>query len=323
MTPVSSANQRLACKRHSVVPTSYSLHLLHGSCVICLRLPCTSTSRLTGHTAVGSLGAVLALLTLGCALTGARAGAHDLGLLDIRTGVAHLGALDGEADERPLRQVPVPAFRFMRTEVTNAAFAAFVTATGYVTKAEEAGWGWVWQQSQWRRVPGADWRRPQGLGSGIAARRAHPVVQVSWRDAQAYCQWRGLRLPTDTEWEYAARGSDGRRYPWGDASPRADGIHRANYGSDQCCAPDAQDGYALTAPVGSYPAGASPFGVLDMAGNVWEWVVDDHPSQPGFKIIRGGGWGNNAYGLRASYRHANPPTASLDMVGFRCAGVAP
>jgi formylglycine-generating enzyme required for sulfatase activity len=130
-------------------------------------------------------------------------------------------------------------------------------------------------------------------------------------------------LSSDIEWEYAARGSEGRRYPWGNAPPRADGTHRANSGSDQCCAPDAQDGYALTAPVGSYPAGASPFGAFDMAGNVWEWVVDDHPAQPGFKVIRGGGWGNDPYCLRTSYRHANPPTASLDMVGFRCAGVAP
>ena len=265
----------------------------------------------------------LALLGLGCFFSSAWAPVLDQGLLIIPSGIAPLGSVEGEADERPLRYVFVPAFRLMRTEVTNAAFAAFVMATRYVTSAEKTGKGWVWQQGAWRPIPGANWQHPQGPRSMLEARQDHPVVQVSWVDAQAYCQWRGLRLPTDTEWEYAARGSDARRYPWGNAPPRADGWHRANYGSDVCCAPDAQDGYGLTAPVGQYPRGASPFGVLDMAGNVWEWVADTYPGQPGLHIIRGGGWGNNPYCLRTSYRHANPPTTSLDMVGFRCAGAAP
>ena len=244
-------------------------------------------------------------------------------LLSIPAGVAQLGSEEGEADERPPRQQAVPSFRLMRTEVTNAAFAAFVKATGYVTSAEIAGKGWVWRQGEWRRIPGADWRHPQGPTSMLEGRQDHPVAQVSWVDAQAYCNWRGLRLPTDMEWEYAARGSDARRYPWGNEAPRNSGRQRANYGADTCCAPDDQDGYALTAPVGRYPHGASPFGGLDMAGNVWEWVADSYPGKPGWRIIRGGGWGNNPYCLRTSYRHANAPTASLDMVGFRCAGEAP
>lgn len=248
-----------------------------------------------------------------------RAAADSAAFIFIPAGHPALGALDGEADERPLRQQMIASFYMQRTEVTNADFAAFVTATRYITSAEQEGWGWVWER-EWRQVKGANWRHPHGPDTALQGLEQHPVVQVSWEDAQAYCRWRGWRLPHDAEWEYAARGHDRRRYPWGDTVPRAAGQQRANYGTDSCCAPDAQDGYTYTAPVGSYAAGASPFGLLDMAGNVWEWVADEHPTMPGLKTIRGGGWGNNPYCLRTSYRHANPPTARLDMVGFRCAG---
>ncbi len=254
--------------------------------------------------------------------------APALRLLPIPSGTAQVGSHDGEADERPVRHVPVAAFRLSRTEVTNRDFGAFISATHYVTQAEKRGWGWVWTD-RWRQVHGANWQHPQGPGSHILDRHDHPVVQVSWTDARAYCRWHRLRLPTDVEWEYAARGSDGRRYPWGNETPRADGVQRANYGTDACCAPDAQDGYRLTAPVGRYPKGASPFGLLDMAGNVWEWVIDEPPNKTSTtttvsnQIIRGGGWGNNPYCLRAAYRHTNEPDASLDMVGFRCAGEFP
>jgi formylglycine-generating enzyme required for sulfatase activity len=246
-----------------------------------------------------------------------------LQMLTIPAGIAHLGAIDGAPDERPIRQTPLPTFRLSRTEVTNAEFAAFVRTSGHKTNAEQRGWGWVWRDKHWQQIKGADWRHPHGPESSIMERQDHPVAQVSWFDAQTYCRWYGLRLPTDAEWEYAARGGDRRRYPWGHVAPRADGLQRANYGTDPCCAPDAQDGYATTAPVGSYPSGASPFGLLDMAGNVWEWVSDTPPEKPAVKIIRGGGWGNNPYCLRTSYRHINEPAASLDMVGFRCAGVTP
>ncbi|MEQ8355638.1 MAG: SUMF1/EgtB/PvdO family nonheme iron enzyme [Kiloniellaceae bacterium] len=111
----------------------------------------------------------------------------------------------------------------------------------------------------------------------------------------------------------------GRRFPWGDTPLRQGGqLARANFGSGVCCAPSATDGSRRTAPVGSYPAGASPFGVLDMAGNVWEWTATDFPGRPDERAIRGGGWDNNPYCLRASYRHGNPPHFSLDMVDFRC-----
>ncbi len=239
-------------------------------------------------------------------------------LIDIPEGTAHIGSLEGEADERPIRAVHVNAFRITKTEITNAEFAQFVQETGHITQAEKIGWGWVWNR-RWNRVNGADWRHPEGPESPIRNPADHPVVQVSWQDARAFCEWHGLRLPTDVEWEYAARGSDQRRYPWGNAAPRSQSIQHANYGTDTCCAADDQDGYLFTSSVGSYPEGASPFGILDMAGNVWEWVEDDHPRQPGWKTIRGGGWGNNPYCLRTSYRHSNRPSARLDMVGFRCA----
>ncbi len=245
-----------------------------------------------------------------------------LELIDIPGGSFVMGDPDGEADEAP-RRVQVAPFRIMRVEVTNTAFSAFVEATGYETDPERSGWGFVWTD-RWRRVDGADWRHPQGPGSSIDGLEVHPVVQLSARDAAAFCAHHGLRLPTDEEWEFAARGNDGRRFPWGDGAPTADTGRRANYGTEICCGPDSIDGYWRTAPAGAFPEGASELGLLDMAGNVWEWTGSPFPGRPGFVALRGGGWGNNPYGLRSSNRHANPPDIGLDMVGVRCAGeVAP
>ena len=131
-----------------------------------------------------------------------------------------------------------------------------------------------------------------------------------------------MRLPSEVEWEYAARGTDGRRYPWGNDAPGTGEARRANFGTIKCCAADDADGYLRTAPVGRYPQGRSPFGLNDMAGNVWEWTSSPFPGRPLFRVLRGGGWGNNPYCLRAAYRHGNRPTTSLDMVGFRCAADA-
>lgn len=250
------------------------------------------------------------------------AGAPNDDLVTVPTGVFVMGDPEGEADEVP-RKVRVGAFRIMRHEVTNEQYAAFVAATGYRTDAEKAGAGFVWD-GRWQKVTGADWRAPHGTGLTIDELADHPVVQVSAYDAEAYCAYYGLRLPTEAEWEYAARGSDGRRFPWGNTPPRQDtgSAARANFGTVACCAPSASDGYRKTAPVGSYPEGASPFGVLDMAGNVWEWTANAFPDRPDERAIRGGGWGNNPYCLRVSYRHGNPPDFSLDMVGFRCAAGA-
>jgi formylglycine-generating enzyme required for sulfatase activity len=239
-------------------------------------------------------------------------------MIDIPGGRFVMGDAAGDANEVP-RTVSVEPFRIGRLEVTNAEYAAFVAATGHASDAERSGAGYVWTD-RWRRVAGADWRHPHGPKSTLEGRASHPVVQISQRDAAAYCRWKGLRLPSEAEWEFAARGRDGRRYPWGDAAPRQGPAARANFGTVACCAPDAADGYLRIAPVGRFPAGASPFGALDMAGNVWEWTSSGFPGQPGFVVLRGGGWGNDPYCLRVSYRHANPPDIGLDMVGFRCAG---
>ena len=244
-----------------------------------------------------------------------------LDLVDIPGGTFVTGDETGDANE--VRQsVTVAPFRIMRREVTNAQFAAFVRLRDRVTDAEVRGSGYVWN-GRWRQVEGAEWRQPQGPGSSIEGLDDHPVVQVSAQDAEAFCAFHDLRLPSETEWAFAARGPQSLRYAWGETPPVQDGRQRfANFGTVACCAPDESDGYARTAPVGSYPAGRSPFGLDDMAGNVWEWTASPFPGRPEERAIRGGGWGNNPYCLRAAYRHGNPPDISLDMVGFRCAGPA-
>ena len=211
-----------------------------------------------------------------------------------------MGDAGGEPDEAP-KTVTVRPFRLMRHEVTNRQFTAFAAATGHRTDAEKSGAGYVWDR-RWRLQKGADWRHPFGPGGDGSATPGHPVVQVSARDAGAFCAWAGLRLPTEEEWEFAARGADGRRYPWGDEPPQQEGVRRANFGTVTCCAPDASDGYAKTAPVGSFPAGVSPFGLFDMAGNLWEWTASPFPGETGLVALRGGGWGNDPYCLRVSYR---------------------
>jgi len=240
-------------------------------------------------------------------------------LVDIPGGTFVMGDPKGEPDEAP-RRVSVAPFRIMRHEVTNRQFAAFVHATGHRTDPQRAGAGYVWT-GRWRLVDGADWRHPYGPAAETAGDDA-AVVQVSQHDAAAYCAWAGMRLPSEAEWEFAARGTDGRRYPWGDAPPAQSGVRRANFGTVACCAPDPSDGYAKVGPVGRFPAGASPFGLLDMAGNVWEWTSNPYPPRPDQVSLRGGGWGNDPYCLRVSYRHGNPPDIGLDMVGFRCAADA-
>lgn len=202
-------------------------------------------------------------------------------------------------DSRPRNRVRMHAFWMDATEVTNADFAVFVAATGYVTVAErpldpadfpgaplenllpgsvvftppgaavDPGDPSQW----WRYVPGASWRSPEGPGSSIELRMDHPVVHVAWEDAAAYARWAGKRLPTEAEWEFAARGGlDDRRFVWGD-EPRPAGRLPANTFQGAFPSRDtAADGYAGTSPVRAFPPNG--FGIYGAAGNVWEWVAD-------------------------------------------------
>lgn len=205
-------------------------------------------------------------------------------LVHVPAGVHRVGA-PGHA-LNPAREVTLAAFEVADCETTTAQFARFVEATGYVTTAERRGSGLCFRPPlpdfEWADVPGASWRHPQGPSEHAAA-PDHPVTQVSALDADAYCAWLGVRLPTSDEWEVAARAGVSTRRPWGDDA-RPPGDPRANVADD----PD--DGFALTAPVRSFPPNA--WGLHDVIGNVFEYTADRRPGAQGqtFVVARGGSW---------------------------------
>ena len=247
-------------------------------------------------------------------------------MVRVPAGPFPMGTTEGRADERPVHVVYLAEYYIDRFEVSNAQYARFLTAFG--RNADDAGHLLLDGLDADAQI------RPAAAGyAPLPGTARHPVAEVSWYGARAYCQWAGMQLPTEAMWEKAARGTDGRTYPWGEGIDRA----RANYGKEGCCRGDDSDGFFDSAPVGSFWAGVSPYGVHDMGGNVWEWVVDWYgedyyarspprdPSGPQAgisRVLRGGSMSSDPYRLRATDRSGLPPTATYLIVGFRCAATA-
>jgi sulfatase modifying factor 1 len=209
--------------------------------------------------------------------------------------------LYGEIREK----VSLTAYWIDKTPVTNDEFTNFVRATGYITTAEKKGTGCANIHGKWEDIHGATWRYPGGYELGeIKNMERHPVVQVSWDDAMAYARWAGKRLPTEQEWEKAARGVDGREYPWGDQEP-----------TRELCNFNQHEG--RTTPCGKYsPQGDSPFGCVDMSGNVWEWTMSEGDKDG--RVLRGGGWSHLAENVRLVLRSIHDLEDRYDTDGFRC-----
>jgi formylglycine-generating enzyme required for sulfatase activity len=219
-----------------------------------------------------------------------------------------LGTNAGYANEKPEHMVFLEGFYIYKLEVTVGQYKKFIR--------EPQGGGHEPDEPYSVHMPNDYFTNPEY--------DRYPVVNVSWEDAEAYCRWAGNRLPTEAEWEKAARGTDGRTYPWGVAWDE----QKANW--DDETGGFRVDGYRFTAPVGSFPEGASPFGVHDLAGNVWEWVNDWYQPYQGnatqdpdygqvYRIIRGGSWLRYPLGLTCTARDTCAPTLRYDSIGFRCA----
>jgi formylglycine-generating enzyme required for sulfatase activity len=308
-------------------------------------------------------------------------GPAPAGMVWIPGGTFVMGDEHGQPDEVPAHEVTLDGFWMDRTEVTNAQFQAFVDATGYVTVAErtpqrEDFRGQVpdvaaipaenlvagsicfnekfdrrsltkdhplWPYQVWSYVKGANWRHPEGPGSNVEGRLQHPVVHVAWDDAVAYGKWAGKRLPTEAEWEYAARGGlAGAVYPWGNELDRSGkwllNIWQGEFPETN----EVRDGFKGTAAVGSFPANG--YGLFDMSGNVWEWCHDLYrpdyyryspqrnppgpndsfdPLEPGYvkRVQRGGSFlcsDNYCRGYRVAARMKGTPDSGTFHAGFRC-----
>lgn len=266
------------------------------------------------------------------------------------TDYAHGFPLDGEG---PVRPVTLSPFQIDRFPVTNEEFAAFVDATGHRTEAEIFKWSFVfWSHLPaerfdelvedtvaaapwWCKVPGAFWRKPEGPGSDVRDRLRHPVVHVSWNDAQAYAAWASKSLPTEAQWEYAARGGlEQQLYPWGNELTPG-GKHLCNIWQGKFPVKDTgEDGYAGSCPVDTFPPNG--FGIYSVTGNVWEWCADwfqsswrqgsasQDPTGPvdgEGKVMKGGSFlchASYCNRYRVAARTSNTPDSSASNIGFRC-----
>ncbi|MEP6651961.1 MAG: formylglycine-generating enzyme family protein [Myxococcales bacterium] len=222
-------------------------------------------------------------------VAGVRATTPAVFRLPVAAGPFVRGSAHGDEDERPVRTEVLPAFAIDKTEVTRVAYAACVRAR------------------RCRPVP-AEMAGPVGTDALV------PVTGVSWFDARDFCAFAGGRLPSEAEWEKAARGTDGREFPWG-AEPAC---ARANWGNFDGEGPCAAHNPGFPVAVGRYPEGASPYGVLDMAGNVWEWVADRYGEDPRRRVVRGGSCCSYFVPPRAPNRNAWAPEYRDSDLGFRC-----
>nr|WP_211360374.1 formylglycine-generating enzyme family protein [Actinocorallia herbida] len=259
-------------------------------------------------------------------------------MISLPGGIFRMGNEDENANpldgEGPVRDVEVAPFRIDPTTVTNAQFARFIKDTGYVTEAETFGWSFVFYgllspevaartrspegTPWWRAIDGATWRTPEGEGSDITRRQKHPVIHVSWTDAAAYAAWAGKRLPTEIEWEYAARGGlDQATFPWGnELYPR--GQRRANIWEGDF--PTHHTGQI--GPVAADSFRPNGHGLYNTVGNVWEWTADWFDPAQDRRAMRGGSYlCHDSYcnRYRVAARTANTPDSSTGNIGFRCA----
>lgn len=253
----------------------------------------------------------------------------------VKGGNFFMGTNDGMPTEGPAHEVIVRSFWIDQHEVTAAQFSDFVSATGYKSDAEKFGWGGVFEvrTGAWKKMDGADWRHPDGPASSAVANE--PVTQVSWNDAVAYASWAGKRLPTEAEFEYAARGGLSRKtYAWGNELTPG-GRYLANWWQGSFPSRNlGQDGFIGRARVGSFAPNG--YQLYDMTGNVWEWCADwfgdgyynesprENPRGPTAgetRVIRGGSWlcsDNYCSGYRVAARNQSAPDSGLNNLGFRC-----
>ena len=238
----------------------------------------------------------------------------DVEMLRIPAGPFLMGSDDGPADERPQHRISLPEFSIDRLPVTNAQFARFLESKGVGAVTGD----------RWYDIDDNDARihRRDGKWQADSGFENHPVVEVSWFGAAAYCGWAGKRLPTEAEWEKSARGTDGRKFPWGNEPPDRTRAHFTG-------------GWNDLRPVGGFPKGASPYGVLDLAGNGWEWVSSaylpypynasdgrEDLKPPQVRVTRGGGHDSPAEELTTTHRGAHVSRnfrSGHHNIGFRCA----